>query len=161
MTKHTIYALVDPRNDTPFYVGATRYDLKNRLHWHLNFVPAGKRGKSVADGKVKLIKDLLKENKMPLIEVLANTTIEKVDFLEKFYYEKLTSEGFVLYQHSSFFNSSGTKERHDGTYRISLKLDPSLEEPLKELAKRNGRTINDEIVIAVERHIRIQKSKLK
>lgn len=52
------------------------------------------------------------------------------------------------------------KVKKDSRYAYPLKLDVELKEPLKELAADNRRDINDEINIAVERHLIKNKKKI-
>lgn len=47
----------------------------------------------------------------------------------------------------------------DGKYCYPLKLDGHLQPLIKKIAKKNKHTINDEIVVAVENHIKNEKSK--
>jgi hypothetical protein len=52
-------------------------------------------------------------------------------------------------------------KKKDGKYKFHLVMEEALKPELKTISKMNRHTINDEIVIAVERHIKRQKSKLQ
>lgn len=143
--KHSIYVLIDPRNEKPFYVGATIRPLKDRLREHIS---------SQSRLRVLLLREIMKAGLKPEIRTLKTSSTKTVDYWERFYYEKLLKEGNILYQHPSFFKSSGLNGKNDGIWRFPLKLDPELEGPLRESALRNNRTINEEINVAVEIHVK-------
>lgn len=52
------------------------------------------------------------------------------------------------------------KAKKEVKYAYPLKLDEVLKEPLQELANDNRRNINDEINIAVEKHLKRNKKKI-
>lgn len=95
-----IYCLVDPRNNRPFYVGATKVLLKNRLSGHisnaLSFHPNEYTDRFPTKNKHAIVLSLLNENKRPLIKWLYTCDIYSVDFYERFFYNVLTAQGFTL-----------------------------------------------------------------
>ena len=49
----------------------------------------------------------------------------------------------------------------DGKYCYPLRLEGSLQDAIKRVAKQNRHTINDEISIAVENHVAKELKKIK
>jgi hypothetical protein len=65
-----IYALIDPRNKTPFYVGATKLSLRTRLRCHLSDAKKYNKSGDICLKRVKKIKSILNKGLLPVIELL-------------------------------------------------------------------------------------------
>jgi hypothetical protein len=89
-----IYCLVDPRDNTPFYVGATKQKLRKRLFYHMtkyNIHWAYKPRKE------KLI-SILNEHLLPIIAPIILTEAINADTMERLAYQYLKSLGYNLLQ---------------------------------------------------------------
>src|SRR5579872_1866438 len=104
----SIYCLIDPRNDKPFYVGATEKP-KTRLSGHIT------RAKSTLEfaidikntnglkyfpqsRKTLIICDILDSGTRPKLVILYECSPYCVQFYETFFYLALSSQGFDLHQ---------------------------------------------------------------
>lgn len=106
-----IYCLVDPRNNRPFYVGATKVLLKERLSGHISDTtsytyvlkncPDKRHGK-----KHDIVMAILESNQRPRIDLLYCCDIHCAEFYERFFFEALTYQGFqiVNYQRNINYN---------------------------------------------------------
>lgn len=106
----TIYCLVDPRNDKPFYVGATRSKLNTRLSHHLLTARENIKYQnpydlnSIALSKAFLIQEIIRiTNKRPRIIKLLTVQSIEVNHYEKFFYQMFLAQGFILLQTSTAF----------------------------------------------------------
>jgi len=88
----TIYALINPFNNEPFYVGSTNQKrLTSRLSGHLH----GQEGTKQKKDLIKLIKsEGLKVEIMPLLVCSEKAAIK----CETHIYQLLIKEGYILYQ---------------------------------------------------------------
>jgi hypothetical protein len=102
-----VYCLVDPRNNKPFYVGATKILLKNRLSAHIHdastfvinkYVPQTSRKKHY------LISELIQSNLRPRIDLLYLSPLSAIEYYEAFFYKMLINQGFELFNSPSHFN---------------------------------------------------------
>lgn len=95
-----IYCLINPHNNRPFYVGATKLDLSNRLSVHIT------ESKSILpiywNRKHYLMNYLISTNKRPRIRLLYTCSLIEVDYYEEFFYKMFISQGFRLLQSNSF-----------------------------------------------------------
>lgn len=122
----SIYCLVDPRNNRPFYVGATRSKLNNRLSGHLvtakdsiKYHNPYSQDKTALNKGILFLEIMRKTGKKPrIVELLRVQSIE-ADHYEKFFYLMFKNQGFILFQQSSAFgyhaartNSRFAKKRH-------------------------------------------------
>lgn len=85
-----IYCLIDPRNNKPFYVGATKHKVNIRLSGHINeaksYLP-----KHWSD-KQKLINELLSEGKKPRTRLLKTVGLSYYfQNVDNFVYENCTN----------------------------------------------------------------------
>lgn len=121
-----IYCIADPRNGKPFYVGATRSKLNNRLSGHLNTAKSDIRyhnafnpDKTSLNKAILFLEIIRVTGKKPrIIELLSVQSIE-ADHYEEFFYKMFKAQGFVLFQQSSAFgyhaartNSRFAQKRH-------------------------------------------------
>lgn len=116
-----IYCLVDPRNNKPFYVGATKTLLKNRLSGHISaafsFNENIYTAKFSASKKHYLIKELINSGIRPNIHQLYTCDIYSVDYYEQFFHELLVSQGFELF--NSYLSFDYTKYKKIPAYNFS------------------------------------------
>jgi hypothetical protein len=96
MKSINIYCLIDPRNNKPFYVGATESNIKHRLSNHISEVKT--YSKDYWSDKIKLIKEIMQDNKRPVVMLLCVCDISSVDHYEAFYYNLFISQGYELLQ---------------------------------------------------------------
>lgn len=96
----TIYCLVNPITNRPFYVGATKSNLSARLSAHIN------ESKAILpiywNRKNYLINYIISLNKRPIITPLHKCALFEVDHYEQLFYNVLTQQGFKLLQENSF-----------------------------------------------------------
>lgn len=107
-----IYALLDPRNNNIFYVGATSMSLKERLAGHSVYYDFIVVNKSYVKERSDLIRELKTVGLKPDIILLEEVEFDEVDFYEKSYYELFTSFGFDLIQGKDKFKYSKVQHKH-------------------------------------------------
>lgn len=156
--KYNIYALYDPRTNSPFYVGATQATLESRLSNHLSFYPNSK-GDTISKKRRRLIDEILLAGMRPIIKLLKKVPFTKTSKSEEDYYNLFTEQGFILLQHKSFFKYKECIGNRmipisENRYRYPLKLDLDLKEPLTKRAEQNRRPLNTEINIAIEEYLK-------
>ena len=100
MKTHTVYALVNPTNNKPFYVGETT-NLNKRLSNHFSCY------KSESKEKNEYIKNLLENGIKPKVEILSYNieTKEKAVEIETYYIGLYRKLGFELFNK----NNGGNK----------------------------------------------------
>lgn len=102
-----IYCLVDPRNNCPFYVGATKVLLTTRLSGHINeamhFIP-NKFVLQYSHKKHYLIKELIDSDLRPRIDLLYISPLFAVEYYESFFHDMLKMQGFKLFNSTGHFN---------------------------------------------------------
>ena len=98
-----IYALYNPINNTPFYVGATAMDLDKRLSRHTGHYNIINNGYSVAAARAELIREIKSSGMKPEIRLLAEVPLCEADLNEKYFYELFRSDGFDLLQSKHHF----------------------------------------------------------
>lgn len=117
-----IYCLVDPRNDKPFYVGATNGPLNKRLSGHIKAAkdyrlsPWLQMYPPISSKKAALIMDILASNTKPSIrELIIIPKIATNDY-EKFFYEMFETQGFKMLQLKSafYYYEAKTNSRFSG-----------------------------------------------
>lgn len=155
--KYLIYTLIDPRTDRPFYVGATVQNLKNRLSGHIS----DKRilnEKTIFAKKHFLIQAILKEGKRPIIQLEKEVLENELNRAERQVYEDLIKKGENLLQDKNCFHytSNNEKEAETFLYRFASIEQKRL---LKEIADKNNNSLNQELNVAVENHIKKEKYK--
>jgi hypothetical protein len=122
----SIYCLVDPRNNQPFYVGATRNKLNIRLCGHLNTAKETIKYNNpynqdkTALNKALLIFDIMRTaGKRPRIIKLLSVQSIEANHYEEFFYSMFLTQGFRLLQQPTAFsyheartNSRFAQKRH-------------------------------------------------
>ena len=124
MKTHTVYALVNPTNNKPFYVGET-VNLSKRLSNHLSC------DKTSTKEKNDYIKDLLNNGIKPKVEILSFyiETKEKAVEIESYYIEVYRRLGFELFNR----NNGGNKPPLQTTKKtIEQKRKSVIDSPLKK-----------------------------
>lgn len=97
----TIYALVDPRTDLPFYVGSTWARLKTRLMQH---VTGCLDGHLLYSPKEQRIREIKAAGLYPSIVVLADCPTAERAEVERYWVEFLRKEGADLTNASNAYN---------------------------------------------------------
>lgn len=98
---YNIYCMIHPDTKRPFYVGATKTSIYNRLSWHMR---DARRGDSKWwNEKDRFIAHILHYNKTPKARLLKIVSLNEVDFYEEFFYRLLKQQGFTLLQKESGF----------------------------------------------------------
>lgn len=95
-----IYCLIDPRNNKPFYVGATKCRLYNRLSNHINecktLLP------EYWSSKHRLINEIKESGNRPVIHLIYECPKYATDHYERFFFNMLKGQGFDLLQNPTF-----------------------------------------------------------
>lgn len=104
-----IYCLIDPRNNKPFYVGATKMPLKNRLSAHIHTANSYRHNKysimyTNSCKKNNTIKDIISFSQRPKIELLKHCTNAEAEYYEYFFFKALVNQGFDILNTPSLFN---------------------------------------------------------
>lgn len=100
---YNIYALINPLNSEPFYVGATRLKIRDRLMAHVylsrqDMYWAKPESISIIYHRHLLIRNIELSGLSPYIILLNQCNAESVDEMEHFYYNKMIEYGAVLIQ---------------------------------------------------------------
>jgi hypothetical protein len=116
-----IYCLVDPFTEIPFYVGATKLPLKQRLKQHIQLSLKYKEWMNCTHNELKhfplqrrsvFINLLLNSNREPNIIELFQCSALAANYYEKFFYCFLQKSGFYLHQDNMRFNYNSVNIRH-------------------------------------------------
>lgn len=137
--KVKIYALINTLDDSVFYIGCTVQRLEARLSNHIS--------RSTDSIKNRLVYNILfKGGKVEILE------LDECDFAdgskwEQFYIDLFKSFGFVLIQSRiSNYNETNPLKRAtrcSDKVRLEVHIDMGLEDKIKELAKKEGRTVKN------------------
>lgn len=92
---YNIYVLINPIDNSPFYVGCTKKKLKVRLCEHIG-TPGYDTG--FLKEKEELIKKIFKNKLYPIIKLLRVVSFDKIDHYESFYYRKFLRAGNKMLQ---------------------------------------------------------------
>lgn len=118
----SIYCLVDPRNNRPFYVGATKVLLKNRLSGHIHdaavFQTTQFAKPFTNHKKHLLIKELISQSLKPRIDLLYTCSFATTNYYEYFFFSLLTAQGFEIFNRSHSFNY----QQHIGNNKYLSKI---------------------------------------
>lgn len=163
--KHNIYALVDPRNESVFYIGSTILPLRIRLSAHVSFNPCTSGTDNHSNKRKALINDIIKCGKYPGINVLHECDTDEVDDIEEKYYYKYKAKGYTLHQSPSFFTSSrrilGASNDANSLKFLYRFINQEQKESIRIIAEKNGCSINKEISAAISNHIKKNKHLLR
>lgn len=106
-----IYCLVDPRNNTPFYVGSTKRKLSLRLSGHISdskgvfgLRPYKDNVLYVGYQKKLYIQSIINGGNKPQIVLLCSVAPHLTDLFEKYFYSYFKSQNIDLLQVSNRFN---------------------------------------------------------
>ena len=112
MKLYSIYALVDPRTDSIFYVGSTQASLMVRLGQHMADTRFRKSDASIHKHKKEFMEQMVLDGYSPLIRLIETVDESIVDEREKFYYFKYKNLGFKLLQKKGYF-TNGKRFRYE------------------------------------------------
>jgi hypothetical protein len=107
---YKVYALIDPRNGHPFYIGATCVPLEQRLMLHISTNHKTKYCGNLQK-KYERLRSIIEGGKRPIIKTLRICDLERVDHYESFYYRKFVKKGYKLLQHNRHFNYRAATEK--------------------------------------------------
>lgn len=104
-----IYALINPINRKPFYVGATIHNLKTRLSGHISEVKNKtlsldyKLPKKIMIGNIRFhrqstILSIIAKGKSVKIKLLREVPLKDAGFFERYYYQLFTDQGIIIFQ---------------------------------------------------------------
>lgn len=120
-----IYCLIDPSNDAPFYVGATKYEINKRLKEHLRETLYKVHCFSPKELKIR---EILGYGAKPLIKLLYVCSLYDVNFYEPFFYNMLINQNFTLLQHVNSFGYHHKKKenkKQNVNYQLIMNSKPS------------------------------------
>lgn len=123
MITFNIYALIDSRDNSVFYIGATKRTLAERLSGHKGSTEKYKAKSSIVNKRARRIKDILSSGGDIHIKLLKKCTPEHVDRLEEKYYNIYVKNGFDLIQNKSHFNMSQKRWLDVEMIRFATKID--------------------------------------
>jgi len=103
---YIVYCLINPRTNTPYYVGVTMNRLQARLSLHMCQQGRSLGNTTVCDRRKDLHNTFRHDGIKPVIKALAVADIHTVDFLEHHYYNHFINIGHELLQLGTRFNYS-------------------------------------------------------
>lgn len=108
-----IYCLVDPRNNKPFYIGATISKLSIRLSQHIREAKQYVKhppfiSNTIGGNKHRLIVEIVNNNHKLNINEVMFTEKCNADHYERFFYLMFKAQGFELLQHECYLNYQKT-----------------------------------------------------
>lgn len=123
MKTYTVYALISPENNEPYYVGMT-VNIRHRIYEHFG----GKRG---CQDKSDFINDLKAKGYKPLFSILEQDIEEKeiAESFESKYIAEYRSKGFILFNKNNGGNKPPIQNRK---YTAEEKHNRMLISPLKK-----------------------------
>lgn len=128
---YTIYALIDPRNDTTRYIGLTD-NVYARFKQHVN-------GEDTNIHKVRWIRELKEQEQMLIMRRLeVTTTLSEARDREQYWIRKYMNEGTVLLnmQNIHTFTYEDFLAKFNSSFK---KTDVSRTPPIKRLTKKRGK----------------------
>lgn len=123
MVRFTVYALIDSRDGSIFYIGATKSELEKRLYQHKTAKERQTKKWSTINNRVNKIREILSSGGDVLIKKLKTCGPDKVDYYEEKYYNLYVKNGFELIQHRSHFNLSQKRWLDVEMMRFAYRLD--------------------------------------
>lgn len=130
--------LVDPRTNAPFYVGATRLPLSERLCGHKNEKKT-KSNWSVAKKRAEKMAEISESGAAVNIELIERVTPENAAEREVFHYRRLSAMGYTLLQSDSFLNYNKYKlndMKTGGTKKITFTVPTPLSDWIEKQPER-------------------------
>lgn len=109
-TRHYIYMLIDPREDTPFYVGQTAQPIIERLYEHLEF----QRPNVTNSERCQQIKDIVGSGYSPII-----CEIDRFDTIDKRFVDDLETQ-WINYMVEIGHDLANVKNNYLKTYGYRL-----------------------------------------
>ena len=132
----TIYAIVDPRDGLPFYVGQTVQPLKSRLSCHISYRSFPKGG--IMETKRNRLLEIIKEGHYPEILPLKVVAQYNADIAERKFYRKMKRKGYLLLQNDLSVVSTKL------SYFIT-QLSKKTAKRVKKKAEKEGKTLSHKI----------------
>lgn len=113
-----IYCLVDPRTNSPFYVGATMNKVKARLCSHISEL-SGYPPENWSK-KMQFVCEIIRSGEKPVAKTLAVVFLKDVDYYESFFYNLLIELGFKLLQkpHAFYYKSKRQTDSAKRSYGV-------------------------------------------
>lgn len=152
MNKVKIYALIDPRFEVPFYVGATQLELKIRVAQHISYAKERVHKKSDSYKRDSLINEILSERKRVKIVLLEMVAIKDASKVEKKYYLKYKKDGYQIYQSAHSFTytqNSATRNKtllkKEGVGQVQLITKNNILNRASKKANSEGITLSEKI----------------
>lgn len=109
-----IYCLINPINNKPFYVGATKGRLSYRLYCHVKESANPLYNHTM---KAIVINEIIDRGYKVKIDLLLSCHLTASDFYEKFFYDMLLMQGYSLVNYpSQFFYYSQRTNTRKGRY---------------------------------------------
>lgn len=131
-----IYAIVDPRDGKPFYVGQTVQPLKTRLSCHISYTTYAKGG--VMDMKRTRLLEIIKCGYEPIIVGLTVVSADKASDAEIKHHRKLKKQGCDLIQ--ADISAISNRRKH-----CSTPLPKRLARLVSRKAEKEGTTLGQVI----------------
>lgn len=123
MITFKVYALIDSRDSSIFYIGATKMSLHKRLIAHKNSKEKCKAKSSVINKRARRIKEIILSGADVHIKLLKECSPDKVDHYEEKYYNIHINNGFELLQNKSHFNLSKKRWLNANMIRFVSRID--------------------------------------
>ena len=160
--KISIYKLINPIDNSIFYVGATNNSLEQRLSVHISF-SSYQRHDVIGLERKKLIQFLLKRDLKPIIQLIEDCDFELVNEREKYWYDYYANSGCKLIQSPASFHyeTSAKVTESETADKIVLRFTKGYEW-LKSIIEKDktdsGRaSTNNTILNALSEHYKKQK----
>lgn len=154
-----IYGLINPIDESVFYVGITKKPLEKRLYEHL-------MNKSynigVVNDRVLFIKKLKEFGCTPKIILLEEVPFEKSNYYEEYYYNLYIEKGYSLIQDPTkfkYFTTHTAVKKEKDCATATLLVKDGLYNRLRIYAEDNGFTIVEAIRYILNQFLKTQYDK--
>lgn len=147
---YNIYTLIDPICGSPFYVGATKQKLNDRLRLHIKSTKNQKSKYSVGNKKNERISEIINSGKTPTIKLLEIVTFDNVNISEKKHYDKFVALGFKLLQSKSHFNYTKRSSVRNESIKINSYISSGLFDYIEQEALKDKRTKSQMIELLLD-----------
>lgn len=121
----SIYGLVNPIDESIFYIGVTSMTLKSRLDSHISIRKLiYKTG--IEQERVNYISQIIKNGFSPKIILLKEVEFKESDYYERYFYNIYLQKGCYLIQDSQKFNYHKSKVTRDRTEKTERSENRSI-----------------------------------
>lgn len=93
-----IYALINPLDNSVFYIGATKHPIEFRLKQHCYNYQRKVPKEGIMRRRVVLIEEIQKNGYQPQVKLLIECIRDKASEFEKYYYDYFSNLGYELLQ---------------------------------------------------------------